>query len=80
MQSSSYFNAKGTFVDNHTLHLEGKGISKDLTANHIVIATGGRPSIPYPFSPLFIRNIPGALEYAITSDDLFRLPKPPGFF
>ena len=37
-----YLNAKGSFVDNHTVHVEGK----DITADHIVIATGGRPLIP----------------------------------
>ena len=29
-------------MDNHTVHVEGK----DITAVHIVIATGGRPLIP----------------------------------
>lgn len=42
----SYFNAKGSFIDNHTVHIEGKNLNKELTAKHIVIATGGRPSIP----------------------------------
>ncbi|KNB42952.1 thioredoxin reductase mitochondrial [Blastocystis sp. subtype 4] len=60
-----YLNAKGSFVDNHTVHVEGK----DITADHIVIATGGRPLIP---------DIPGAREFGITSDDLFRLKKEPG--
>lgn len=36
----SYINGKGSFVDAHTVHIEGK---QDITANHIVIATGGRP-------------------------------------
>lgn len=39
----SYINGKGSFVDAHTVHIEGK---QDITANHIVIATGGRPVIP----------------------------------
>jgi thioredoxin reductase (NADPH) len=34
-----------------------------------VLAVGGRPRYP---------DIPGAKEYAITSDDLFSLKKPPG--
>ncbi len=34
------------------------------------MAVGGRPSIP--------SDVPGALEYAITSDDMFSLKKPPG--
>ena len=29
--------------------MEGKGINRDISASHIVIATGGRPSIPYAF-------------------------------
>ena len=41
-----YFNAKGSFVDEHTVHVKGPGEDRRLTANHIVIATGGRPSIP----------------------------------
>ena len=60
--------------------MEGKGINRDISASHIVIATGGRPSIPYAFLLLYYHssNIPGALENAITSDDLFRLSKAPG--
>jgi thioredoxin reductase (NADPH) len=34
-----------------------------------VIAVGGRPRYP---------DIPGALQYGITSDDLFSLENPPG--
>ena len=34
-----------------------------ITASHIIIAVGGRPHIP--------DTIPGALEYSITSDDIF---------
>lgn len=40
-----------------------------MTADKIVIATGGRPTYP---------DIPGSKEHAITSDDIFWLPKPPG--
>jgi len=40
-----------------------------ITAKHILIATGGRPRYP---------DIPGAKEYCITSDDLFSLPYHPG--
>lgn len=42
---------------------------RTITAKNIVIAVGGRPRYP---------DIPGALEYGITSDDLFSLSKPPG--
>lgn len=33
-------------------------------------AVGGRPAVP--------ADVPGAVEHAVTSDDLFTLPKPPG--
>ncbi|MBI1300734.1 MAG: glutathione-disulfide reductase [Alphaproteobacteria bacterium] len=52
------------FKNNHTLHIDGK----DVTANKIIIATGGKPFIP---------DIKGAKEYGITSDDVFYLEKQP---
>lgn len=66
-----YFNAKGSFLDNHTI----KAVSKDgrenvISAEHIVIAVGGRPRFP--------SNVPGVLEHAISSDDIFSLRKAPG--
>lgn len=42
---------------------------KLLTAKNIVIAVGGRPRY---------MDIPGAHEYAITSDDIFSLDREPG--
>lgn len=45
------------------------GSEKELKTQNIVIAVGGRPHYP---------DIPGAKEYAITSDDIFSLAKPPG--
>lgn len=51
------------FVDAHTVEVNGEKI----TADHILIATGGRPSIP---------SIPGA-EYGITSDGFFALDAMP---
>lgn len=48
-----------TFVDSHTIQVNGK----ELTAKHIVIATGGTPMVP---------NIKGA-EYGINSDGFFAL-------
>jgi glutathione reductase (NADPH) len=51
------------FVDAHTLEVEGRHYS----AQHIVIATGGRPIVP---------PIPGA-ELGITSDGFFELPEQP---
>lgn len=47
------------FVDAHTVEVNGETI----TADHILIATGGRPEVP---------SIPGA-EYGITSDGFFTL-------
>lgn len=40
-----------------------------MSAKNIVIAVGGRPNYP---------DIPGALEYGITSDDIFSLDREPG--
>lgn len=65
-----YYNAKGFFVDNHTIRAtDKKDKERVFTGEHIVIATGGRPKYP---------DIPGAREYCITSDDLFWLKKSPG--
>ncbi|XP_027431099.1 thioredoxin reductase 2, mitochondrial isoform X5 [Zalophus californianus] len=66
-----YFNIKACFVNEHTVC----GVAKDgketlLSAEHIVIATGGRPRYP--------THIEGALEYGITSDDIFWLKESPG--
>lgn len=75
----SYINAKGRFVDANTVHIKSAQTERDLTARHIVIATGGRPSIPFFLAVSLTHSaIPGAKELAITSDDLFRLSKPPG--
>uniref|UniRef100_A0A803Y1Y3 thioredoxin-disulfide reductase (NADPH) n=1 Tax=Meleagris gallopavo TaxID=9103 RepID=A0A803Y1Y3_MELGA len=66
-----YFNMKGSFLDSHTVCGLAKGGKKTtLTAEKIVIATGGRPKYP--------THITGALEYGITSDDLFWLKDSPG--
>ncbi|MEA1063036.1 glutathione-disulfide reductase [Apirhabdus apintestini] len=51
------------FIDAHTVEVNGESISAD----HILIATGGRPSHPH---------IPGA-EYGIDSDGFFALPNLP---
>ncbi|XP_012632030.2 thioredoxin reductase 2, mitochondrial isoform X2 [Microcebus murinus] len=66
-----YFNGIASFVDKHTV----RSVTKDgkealLSADHIVIATGGRPRYP--------THIEGALEYGITSDDIFWLKESPG--
>lgn len=59
----SIFNARAKFIDAHTLDVGGERI----TAERIVIATGGHPTGI---------EIPGA-EHAIISDDAFYLEKMP---
>ncbi len=53
----------GHFVDRHTVEVNGV----QYTADHIIIATGGRPLTP---------KLPGA-EFGITSDGFFELEKQP---
>ncbi|CAL1683937.1 unnamed protein product [Lasius platythorax] len=65
-----YLNALGHFKDAHTvIGVTKKGEEKILTAKNILIAVGGRPRYP---------DIPGALEYGISSDDIFSLERAPG--
>jgi len=52
--------ARGTLLDAHTIDLGGRRVSADT----ILIATGGWPSLPH---------IPG-IEHAITSNEAFHLP------
>lgn len=65
-----YINALATLTSPNTVEYEEKGKKKSITAKHIVVAVGGRPSIP--------RDVEGAREHCITSDDLFSLKKAPG--
>ncbi len=63
LSKASIYDARATFVDQHTLDVGGQRV----TAQHIVIATGGYP----------VRlEIPGA-ELGIISDDAFYLPTMP---
>ncbi|XP_015791964.1 thioredoxin reductase 1, cytoplasmic [Tetranychus urticae] len=65
-----HINAIGTLEDAHTIKLSYDNQEvKYITADSILIAVGTRPNYP---------NIPGAMEYGITSDDLFSMPYPPG--
>ncbi|OXU22202.1 hypothetical protein TSAR_009950 [Trichomalopsis sarcophagae] len=65
-----YINALGYFKDPHTIGgIMKNGEEKVVTAKNVLIAVGGRPNYP---------DIPGAVEYGITSDDIFSLSKPPG--
>ena len=58
-----YIDGRARFVDANTVEVGNRRI----TADNIVIATGGRPMVP---------DIPGA-EYGITSDDFFELDEQP---
>ena len=60
------FTTKARFLDPHTLELVG--MDKSVTAERVLIATGGRPRLP--------DDVPGA-ELAITSDEAFHLPELP---
>ncbi|CAK0796792.1 unnamed protein product [Prorocentrum cordatum] len=69
--SVTYYNALARFVGpNEVAFRTARGAEGTLTAPAIVVATGGRPRVP--------REVPGALQHAITSDDVFSLPGPPG--
>jgi len=59
----------GVFRDPHTILVTGPKIQEEITGKYILIAVGGRPNY---------MDIPGAVEYGITSDDLFSLDKEPG--
>lgn len=60
---ASYIVGTASFVDSHTVAVDGE----HFVAERIVVATGGRPSVP---------DIPGA-EYGITSDGFFELEERP---
>lgn len=57
---------RAVLKDAHTVHLVAE--NRDVTAEHILIATGGRPRRDL--------DVPGA-ELAITSDEFFHLPQLP---
>jgi glutathione reductase (NADPH) len=59
----TYVRGAARFLDAHTLEVNGQRLS----ARHIVIATGGKPTLP---------DIPGA-ELGISSDDFFELKERP---
>lgn len=69
----TYINGLGRFKDKHTVVADIVGKKKNstrtVTGKYILIAVGGRPNYP---------DIPGAVEYGITSDDLFSMKKIPG--
>ena len=60
---------RATFVDAHTLEVkDAEGATRRITADKVLIATGGRPHMP--------SDVPG-IEHAITSDGAFDLPELP---
>lgn len=66
----TYYNEYASFVDKHTVKSVNKrGTERTVTAEKFVLAMGGRPNYP---------DVPGAKEYAITSDDIFSLKYHPG--
>ncbi|CAH8442296.1 unnamed protein product [Heterobilharzia americana] len=66
----TYLNAKGVLLNRHEVQItERNNKVSTITGNKIILATGERPKYP---------EIPGAVEYGITSDDLFSLPYFPG--
>nr|XP_055054521.1 thioredoxin reductase 2, tandem duplicate 2 [Misgurnus anguillicaudatus] len=65
-----YLNMKGSLVDEHTIRaVNANGKEMTVSAKNIVLATGGRPKYP--------THVPGALEFGITSDDVFWLKESP---
>lgn len=65
-----YINGLGYFKDAHTVVAIMKNkTERVLSTKYVLIAVGGRPKYP---------DIPGALEYGITSDDIFSLQREPG--
>ncbi|KAL1490887.1 hypothetical protein ABEB36_011566 [Hypothenemus hampei] len=64
-----YINGLGSFKDAHTVQTVTKQGERLLKARYFLIAVGGRPRYP---------DIPGAIEYGITSDDIFSLDREPG--
>ena len=66
-----YINAFAELTDPHTIRaVDKKGVETIYTSDRVLIATGERPRYP--------SDCPGALEYGITSDDLFSMPYSPG--
>ncbi|XP_052872284.1 thioredoxin reductase 1, mitochondrial-like [Anopheles cruzii] len=70
-QKVEYLNGVGRFKDPHTVVAVLKDqTERELLTKCVLIAVGGRPRYP--------TDTPGALEYGISSDDLFSLPQTPG--
>lgn len=66
----SYLSARGEIVAPHTVEVtDVNGWKRCLTAETLVVATGGRPRY---------LDIPGSREHCLTSEDLLSLPHHPG--
>ncbi|KAK7102055.1 thioredoxin reductase 1, cytoplasmic-like isoform X2 [Littorina saxatilis] len=66
----NYINGYGEFLDNHCIKATKRNeTTVEMTSEYFLVATGERPRYP---------NIPGAKEFAISSDDLFSLDYCPG--
>lgn len=66
-----YLNARARFVDPHTIECRTRrGDVSIITARRVLLAMGGRPSLP--------EDVPGAKELGITSDDIFWRNEDPG--
>jgi len=61
------FQGHGQFVDRHCIEVVGDSETQTIEGKHVLIATGGRPTVP---------DIPGA-DYGITSDGFFELENLP---
>lgn len=67
----TYKNKLAEVVDAHTIKLtDAKGKEEQVTSKYILIAVGGRPTLP--------TNIPNGEKLVISSDDLFSMKKIPG--
>ena len=67
-----YINALACLEGSNEISYMEHDEKKTVTSKYILIAVGGRPYIPPD------NIVPGARQYAITSDDLFSLSSPPG--
>ncbi|MFO0833302.1 MAG: Si-specific NAD(P)(+) transhydrogenase [Phycisphaerales bacterium] len=59
----------GSFVDAHTISVQGRFQNSTVTAEHVLVAVGSGPSYP--------RNVPFNTADIITSDEILRLEKLP---